>query len=119
MYTYQMVGLADENGREYESKYGTYSKTDGFRFNDDIYNVVKDLGWRGFINILFHDDLWKLKKEPAKEMSLQDIERELGYRVIITDPEPDKEKVSEEKRDEIDDYIDMLGRFLGINFKED
>ena len=113
-----MVGLADENGREYECDYGTYTRDDGFKFNENINEIVEDFGWRGLVNILFHDDLWKLKQEPVKKMTLQDIERELGYRVIITDPSPEKKEVPKRKRDEIDAYIDMMGRVLGLNFKD-
>ena len=54
MLTYQIVGLADDNGRKYECKYGTYSKEDGFIFNEDIGELVETIGWRGIINILFH-----------------------------------------------------------------
>lgn len=116
MYTYQMIGVADGNGRIYESKFGTYSKDTGFVFNKDV-NLTSD-----FINGLFHDDLWKLKVEKAKPMTLQDIERELGYRVRIIAPE---EKIGESKeetnkrRKDIDDEIDMFKRIFGINLDPD
>ena len=85
MYTYQMVGIADGNGRTYESKYGTYNKEDGFIWSDPPNTKG---GWTELIDELLHEDVWKLKQEPVKEMTLQEIEKELGYRVIIRDPEP-------------------------------
>ena len=114
MYTYQMVGLADDNGRTYECKYGTYSKADGFKFNESINPIVKD-GWRKLVNILFHEDLWKLKKEPIKEMTLQEIEKELGYRVAIKDPEPEAKVVSEERKEEVEETINFLKRWFGLD----
>ena len=117
MYTYQMVGLADENGKTYESKYGTYNKEDGFKFNENVQPIVKN-GWRNLVNILFHEDLWKLKKEPVKEMTLNDIEKELGYRVRIITPDENKkeyEKLSPEKKEQIDKEIDFFRRLFGID----
>lgn len=115
MYTYQMVGLADENNKTYESKYGTYSKEDGFKFDDCITEVIDDVGWRGFINILFHDNLWKLQPEPVKEVTLEDIEREFGCKVRIVDPEPKKDELSKEQKEKIDKQIDFLNRWFGID----
>jgi len=114
MYTYQMVGVADENGKTYESEYGTYSKEKGFEFNDDV--LDKKCKVLAFINLLFHEDIWKLKKEPElKKMSLQDIERELGYRVRIVDPEISTGKeVTPERKKEVDDSIDFLKRLFGL-----
>lgn len=114
MYTYQMVGVADDNGKTYESEYGTYSKEKGFEFNDDV--LDKKCKVLAFINLLFHEDIWKLKKEPEpKKMSLQDIERELGYRVRIVDPEISTGKeVTPERKKEVDDSIDFLKRLFGL-----
>ena len=117
MYTYQMVGLADENGKTYECKYGTYNKDEGFKFNEEAQSVVKD-GWRNLVYILFHENLWSLKKEPIKEMSLQDIEKELGYRVRIVTPDENKkeyEKLSPKKKKQIDKEIDFYRRLFGID----
>ena len=114
MYTYQMVGLADENSKTYECKYGTYSKEDGFKFDDCITEVIDDVGWRGFINILFHDNLWKLQPEPVKEVTLEDIEREFGCKVRIVDPEPTKKEISPERREEIDRSVEFLKRWFGV-----
>ena len=116
MYTYQMVGLADENGREYECIYGTYSKDKGFRFNDSVIPICEDKGWREIVNILFHEDMWKLaEKEIPKKMTIEDIEKELGYRVNIVDPEPKKKEVSEERKEEVDRTIDFFKRFFGMD----
>lgn len=115
MYTYQMIGLADENEKTYECKYGTYSKDLGFKFNESINDVTDYVGWRGFINILFHDNLWKLQLEPVKEVTLEDIEREFGCKVRIVDPEPKKEELSKEQKEKIDKQIDFLNRWFGID----
>lgn len=117
MYTYQMVGLADENGKTYECKYGTYNKDEGFKFNEEAQSVVKD-GWRNLVYILFHENLWSLKKEPVKEMSLNDIEKELGYRVRIITPDENKkeyEKLSPAKKKQINEEIDFFRRLFGID----
>ena len=115
MYTYQMVGLADENGKTYECKYGTYNKDEGFKFNEEAQSVVKD-GWRNLVYILFHENLWSLKKESIKEMSLQDIEKELGYRVRIVDPKPNK-KLSRKKKQEVDETIRFFRDYLGVDLE--
>ena len=115
MLTYEMVGLADENGREYECQYGTYSKENGFQFNEKSSSIISKEGWRGFINKLFHDNIWKLKQEPVKKMSLADIEKELGYRVQIIAPEPKEKEVSAERKKEVDRTVDFFKKYLGID----
>lgn len=118
MLTYEMIGLADENGREYESVYGTYTKEEGFKFNDAINPIIDDEGWRGFINLLFHENMWKLKKEDVKEMTLKDLERELGYKIRIVDPETKQkeyEALSSERKEEIQRELDFLNRLFGLN----
>lgn len=73
-----MIGVADQNGRTYKSKYGTYNKQDGFNItNYGISNDVEDL-----IYNLFHEDLWSLKVE-EKEMTKEEIEEALGYKIKI------------------------------------
>lgn len=110
-----MIGLADDNGKEYECVYGTYSKKEGFKFNEAIEPIVDDQGWREVVNILVHEDLWRLKKEPVKEMSLEEIEKELGYRVQIVDPQPEKKKVDKEHKERVDDTIQFFKDFFGID----
>lgn len=108
MYTYQMIGIADENGKTYECKYGTYSKEKGFEFYGDVIDTP-------FINLLFHEDIWKLKPE-VKKMSLQDIEKELGYKVQIVDPEIGTgKKISPERKKEVDDTIDIFKKLFGLD----
>ena len=115
-----MIGLADENGREYECIYGTYSRDEKFKFNDSVIPIVKEHGWREMAYILFHEDLWKLSpKEEPKNMTHEEIEKELGYRVNIVDPEPDKKIVSEERKKQVDNYIDFIQRFLGIDLDDE
>lgn len=119
IHTYEMVAIADQNGRTYECKYGTYSKNDGFKFNEEVEMIVDDYGWREVVNILFHENLWKLKQEPVKKMSLQDVEKELGYRVEIIDPEPEKKEISPERRKQVDDTVDFFNRLFGMNLDAD
>ena len=114
MYTYQMVAVADENNRTYKSRFGTYDYTYGFNFNDEAIDHCADVGVEGFVWDLFHEDLWKLVDEPkVKKMSLADIEKELGYRIQIIDPEPEEEEISPERKKEVDDAIDFFERLFG------
>ena len=107
-----MVGIADENGRTYESKYGTYSKEKGFEFTNFPKEECKQIA---FINLLFHEDIWKLKPE-VKKMSLQDIEKELGYRVQIIDPEiGTKKEVSPERKKQVDDTVKFFNSLFGMD----
>lgn len=124
MFTYQMVGVADQNDKKYECKYGTYTHKDGFVFNESIGELVETIGWRGIVNMLFHENLWKLSVEEPKpikpkEMTLEDIEKELGYRVQIVDPEPDKEEVSQDKKEEVNELVDLFNRLFGIDFRDE
>lgn len=114
LYTYQMIGLADENGKTYECEYGTYSKESRFIFNDRAGEVFERDGYRELFDILVHEDLWKLKQEPIKKMTLTELEKELGYRVQIVDPEPEKKEVSEDRRKDVDNTIDVFRRIFGI-----
>lgn len=115
MYTYEMVGLSDQNNKTYECKYGTYNPTDRFRFNDEAKKVVDKSGYRKLFDILIHDNLWKLQQPPVKKMSLKDIERELGYRVQIIDPQPEEKEVDEKHRKEVDDSINFFKELFGID----
>lgn len=118
MLTYEMVGLADENGREYESIYGTYSKDEGFKFNDAINPIIDDEGWRGFVNLLFHENMWRLKKEKVKEVTLEDLERELGYKIRIIDSKTKDDEynaLSPERKEEIRREVDFLNKLFGLN----
>ena len=114
MLTYQMVGLADQNGKVYECKYGTYSKEDGFRFNDSVLPICEEKGWREIVNILFHEDMWKLKQD-IKKMTMEDLEKELGYKVQIIDPQPEKKKVDDKHRKEVDKTVQFFKDFFGVD----
>ena len=80
MHTYEMVGVADQNNRTYESEFGTYSKSTGFVLNDHSKKLVKE----NLLDRLFHDNCWKLKVE-EKEMTKEEIEKALGYKIKIKD----------------------------------
>jgi proline dehydrogenase len=110
-----MVGLADENGKEYECKYGTYSKKGGFKFNEKINPLLDDIGWRGIVNKLFHDDLWKLKQDPIEKMTLEEIEEILGRKIQIIDSKSKKKEIDENHRKRVDDTIDFFRDILGID----
>lgn len=115
MMTYQMVGLADENGKTYECNYGTYNKDEGFIFNRNVREVTENGGWRKFISMLFHDDMWKLQQD-IKKMTLEDVEKALGYKVQIVDPEPKNEPISQKSKDEVDDIVDFWKRLFGSEY---
>ena len=83
IYTYQMIGLADDNGRIYESKYGTYSKKNGLKLSELSKSMIKE----ELIDNLFHEDCWSLKKEP-KKMTKEEIEKALGYEIEMIDEKP-------------------------------
>ena len=85
IYTYQMIGLADDNGRVYESKYGTYCKKTGITLSDISVKMLKE----DLIEKLFHEDCWSLKKEP-KKMTKEEIEKALGYEIEINEPKKDE-----------------------------
>lgn len=80
--TYEMIGVADENGRTYKCKYGTYNREDGFEFNDESFRYSRGK----FCDILLHEDLWKLKDD-KKKMTKEDIEKALGYKIEIVEDE--------------------------------
>ncbi len=110
MMTYEMIGVADENGRTYESKYGTYNREEGFEFSDDVFEYPREV----FCGILLHEDLWKLKVD-KKKMTLDDIEKALGYKVEIVEDEPKKDanstKSESTKKNNFltfDEFIDKL-----------
>lgn len=101
MMTYEMVGVADQNGKTYESKYGTYSKEKGF-------HVCCSKGADDLVNALFHENCWSLKQE-VKQMTKEDIEKELGYKIKIV---PDKNEKSNKTDNisDIDHFFDVLKR---------
>lgn len=77
-----MIGIADENNKTYESKYGIYSKKDGFKLSDFSRPIIKE----ELLNNLFHEDCWSLKKDPIK-MTKKEIEEKLGYEIEINESE--------------------------------
>lgn len=97
MYTYQMIGIASDNNKTYESKYGTYSKETGFNINDKWKKLIKeninDLDV--LLNLLFNNDCWVLAEESkVKKMTIEEIENALGYKIDIVNK---KEKGKSEK----------------------
>lgn len=104
MHLYEMVGVADQNGKTYVSKYGTYSKKDGFILNPTYYGFDK------LLNNLVHEDCWKLKVD-KKKMTQDEIEKILGYEIEIINgnKQEDKEYVRYENFD------DFLGYLFGTD----
>lgn len=80
MYTYEMIGIADENGKTYTSQYGSYNKETGFVLNDHSNTRLKSISQ--LINNLFHENCWSLDK-PVITMTKEEIEKELGYKINI------------------------------------
>ena len=82
IFSYQMIGLADQNNRTYISKYGTYSKKNGFTLSELSISMTKE----ELLDNLFHEDCWSLKKEEKpkpKKMTKEEIEKALGYKIEI------------------------------------
>ena len=109
MMTYEMIGVADQNGRTYVSKYGTYNKDKGFVINPKYIKFQTTLdsrkilmSYQELINGLFHDNCWSLKTEEKKpkKMTKEDIEKALGYKIEICN------NVSDVKEDSLDEDWD-------------
>lgn len=112
MMTYEMIGVADENGRTYKSKYGTYNREEGFEFNDEAFKFTR----KGFCGILLHENLWRLKAD-KKKMTLDDIEKALGYKVEIVEDEPKKDtnptKSESTKKNDFLTFDELLDKVFG------
>lgn len=77
MFTHEMIVEADKNGKTYQSKYGTYSKKDGFcLIGSWVGSLIKD-----YLNDMLHQDCWEVI--PAKKMTKEEIEKALGYEIEI------------------------------------
>ena len=114
MYTYQMVGLADQNGRTYVSKYGTYNKENGFVIKPQYIHFSKEaepnkilFSYQELINGLFHDDCWSLTVEKPKprKMTKEEIEKELGYEIDICMKKENEDPLCDAYKDSMDDVL--------------
>ena len=101
MYACEAIALADQNGRTYVSKYGTYNKDKGFVINPKYIKFQTTLdsrkilmSYQELINGLFHEYCWSLKveKPKPKKMTKADIEKALGYEIEIEEIETPKYK---------------------------
>ena len=124
IYSYQMIGLADQNNRVYESKYGIYSKQNGFTLSKLSSSMTKE----ELLDNLLHEDCWSLKQD-IKRMTKDEIEEKLGYKIEIVENEKqndeecgckEKDKNSnickknyEDDEDFINNYIKMLRKYYG------
>jgi hypothetical protein len=85
MYTYEMVKLADEDGKTYACGNGAsgfirYSKEKGFHDKDGEMWNFNMYGENG-LSIFIHIEGWA--ELPAKEMTLEEIEKSLGYPIKL------------------------------------
>lgn len=112
MMTYEMIGVADENGKTYKSKYGTYNREEGFLFNDVAFEYPREI----FCGILLHENLWRLKAD-KKKMTLDDIEKALGYKIEIVEDEPKKDtnptKSESTKKNDFLTFDEFLDKVFG------
>lgn len=124
IYSYQMIGLADQNNRVYESKYGIYSKQNGFTLSKLSSSMTKE----ELLDNLLHEDCWSLKQD-IKRMTKDEIEEKLGYKIEIVENEKQNDEESEYKKknkndnickknyeddeDFINNYIKMLRKYYG------
>ena len=123
MYTYEMVGVADQNNKTYKSIYGTYNKEDGFKVADEWKEfLVSDDSEESIYNIetlihnLFHENVWQIVKDEPRKMTLAEIEKELGYRIQIADPEiNDKKELTDKQKKDIDDTIDFFKKLFNVD----
>lgn len=83
MMTYEMIGVADQNRKTYESTYGTYNKKQGFVLNE----YALSLGKSELLDRITHENCWSLKQEKPKprQMTIQEINEALGYDVEIVE----------------------------------
>lgn len=82
MKTYEMVALAEENGRAYNVNDMAYQKDVGFVRKIDFTQEWKASAWSelGLQKFILCDGWQELK---PKEMTIEEIEKELGYQIKI------------------------------------
>ena len=107
MHLYEMIGIADENGKTYISPYGTYSKKDGFDLRP--VGIKHYYDFEKLLYQLVHEDCWRLKVD-KKKMTKADIEKVLGYEIDIIDDD-----VSDNVRTYCRSYDEILKRVFGEN----
>lgn len=129
MYTYQMIGLSDQNGKTYISKYGTYNKKDGFIIKPQYIKFSYEskpedilFDYQELLNNLFHEDCWSLKVEkPKKRMTKEEIEKVLGYEIDIVSDENGCDKQDKCNIDNNNERIqhpfdELLKKFVGMYY---
>lgn len=80
MKTYEMVALADKNGKTYQTGDMLYNFSKGFHDDDGEEWGANAFLHRG-LQYFIHMDEWK--EVNIKEMTLLELETKLGYRVKI------------------------------------
>lgn len=118
IYTYECVGIADQNDRTYKSIYGTYNKKDGFVMS----KMAEDMDKKDLFDKLFHENCWSLYCD-VKKMTKDEIEKELGYKIDIVsdkkenDNQNDKNITIDTSKDKnkefLNNYVNLLKEFYG------
>lgn len=110
MYTYQMIGCADDNGKTYISPYGIYSKKQ--RFSLSKYGKTLDV--EELLYRLFQDDCWRLYKDSVyiPKYSYENKDNKDTSKVE-ENTKIDKEKMTATKED-VEDYKKEVAEFLSL-----
>jgi len=112
MRTYEMVGVADDNTRTYESEYGSYNKAEGFKLN----SYAEELPKEKLLYDFFHNACWVLRKDvpKRKKMTQKEIEEELGYLIEIDDGEEENKSPDKDMQNYASDLNDLLRIIFGL-----
>lgn len=81
MNTCEMVVLADNNGKTYINNGVKYNKIKGFHTKKGTVSNIEYEDDFDFLNTFCHDPFWEEVK--PKEMTVEDIEKILGYSIKI------------------------------------
>ena len=85
MNTIDMMKYSEEDDMAYESSFGTYDKQHGFQISEYGMDCFEDDSDKFLKMILKDDTIWHPQPEQPKKMTKEEIEKELGYKVEITD----------------------------------
>lgn len=100
MKTVDMMKYANDEDMSYESSFGVYLPDEGFVINeygkkcfDDDANL--------FLHMLLEDDtIWHPQPEQPKTMTLEEIEKELGYKIKLDNGNTEKTVIKDDKKDD-------------------
>ena len=106
MTTAEAFALSQQNTREYECDLGTI-KYGKFNFNDSSLKMTNVEGLNKFCSLLLNVNTWKLKTNPVKDMTKDDIEKALGYKINIVNNKEDSTKTN---KNEYLNFYDFLSK---------